>query len=272
MIPTAQITHWRQHAPWVQDVQVEQDLIISRAIVELFEHPEISRSLAFRGGTALHKLHIEPARYSEDIDLVQVEQEPIGETIDALREVLSPWLGEAVNWEQKHARFILRYQVDSESQSAPPIRLKVEINTREHFTVNGLKTRKFAVDSPWFNGEAEVTTYGLEELLATKLRALYQRKKGRDLFDLSYVLEQADPSVPEVVEICREYLRRGENTISRAEFEQNLEDKRSDTGFRTDVEPLLANHIDWDFKDALETVMDEYISEFPGDSWEGEPS
>ncbi|MGH2469017.1 MAG: nucleotidyl transferase AbiEii/AbiGii toxin family protein [Chloroflexota bacterium] len=38
--------------------------------------------------------------------------------------------------------------------------------------------------SPWFTGSADVPTFALEELLGTKLRALYQRRKGRDLFDL----------------------------------------------------------------------------------------
>ena len=39
--------------------------------------------------------------------------------------------------------------------------------------------------SRWFTGAAKVLTYDLDELLGTKLRALYQRKKGRDLFDLN---------------------------------------------------------------------------------------
>ena len=79
MIPRDYITEWRAEAPWVQDSQVEQDLVISRALVEIFSHPLLSGSLAFRGGTALSKLHIRPAaRYSEDIDLVQREAEPAG--------------------------------------------------------------------------------------------------------------------------------------------------------------------------------------------------
>ena len=79
MIPRDYITEWRVEAPWVQDSQVEQDLVISRALVKIFSHPLLSESLAFRGGTALYKLHIRPAaRYSEDIDLVQIEAEPAG--------------------------------------------------------------------------------------------------------------------------------------------------------------------------------------------------
>ena len=71
MIPKDFITAWRTKAPWLQDAQVEQDLVISRAVVEMFRVPEIAARPAFRGGTALYKLHLPVARYSEDIDLVQ---------------------------------------------------------------------------------------------------------------------------------------------------------------------------------------------------------
>lgn len=68
MIPQAWITEWRSQAPWVDDAQVEQDLIISRALVEIFSDPSMRESLAFRGGTALYKLYLTPAAgYSEDI-------------------------------------------------------------------------------------------------------------------------------------------------------------------------------------------------------------
>ncbi len=71
MIPRAYITEWTQFAPWQLNEQVEQDLIISRALVEIFSDEYLSHELAFRGGTALHKLFLQsPSRYSEDIDLV----------------------------------------------------------------------------------------------------------------------------------------------------------------------------------------------------------
>jgi len=73
MISSAYIKEWRQKVPWPQNDQVEQDLIICRALVEIFNHPDIADNLAFRGGTALFKLHLPPIRYSEDIDLVQVQ-------------------------------------------------------------------------------------------------------------------------------------------------------------------------------------------------------
>jgi hypothetical protein len=89
VIPAAYITEWRSHAPWTQNAWVEQDLIISRALVDIFGADGLADSLAFRGGTALYKLYLTPAaRYSEDIDLVQTRAEPISDTLDRVRGVL----------------------------------------------------------------------------------------------------------------------------------------------------------------------------------------
>jgi predicted nucleotidyltransferase component of viral defense system len=190
VIPKDFITEWRDRAPWVSDRQVEQDLVVSRALVALFSRPTIANALAFRGGTALYKLHFRPAaRYSEDIDLVQTEPGGIGPALDAIHDALDGWLGKP-QWKQSEGRVTLNYRFESED--LPPVRskLKVEINSREHFTVYGLKNHRFDVSSRWFSGAADVRTYELDELLGTKLRALYQRKKGRDLFDLGLALSR----------------------------------------------------------------------------------
>ena len=56
--------------------------------------PLLCERLLFRGGTALHKIVLPPAaRYSEDLDFVQIREEPIGETLDRLKARLDPWLG-----------------------------------------------------------------------------------------------------------------------------------------------------------------------------------
>ena len=104
MIWEQAIVEWRREAPWSADSMVEQDLVISRALGEIYSVPDLAERLAFRGGTALYKLHLRPApRYSEDIDLVQVRPEPIGDTLDLLRVVLNevvarlpgePWKGD----------------------------------------------------------------------------------------------------------------------------------------------------------------------------------
>ena len=206
MIPRAHITAWRAQAPWSTDAQVEQDLIISRAIVEVFSDPLLAENLAFRGGTALHKLYLKPpTRYSEDIDLVQVQSGPIGSTMDALRRKLDSWLGEPRR-NQSEGRMIMVYRFNSEIPPITPLRLKVEVNTREHFSVLGFKRKPFSVDSPWFRGSADLLTYELEELLGTKLRALYQRSKGRDLYDLAAALERV-PQLSSASRLLKKTLR-----------------------------------------------------------------
>jgi hypothetical protein len=78
MITQAYITNWRSVAPWTDPSQVEQDLVISRALVELFNVPALAETFVFRSGTALYKLFFPSRRYSEDIDLVQLKPAPIG--------------------------------------------------------------------------------------------------------------------------------------------------------------------------------------------------
>ena len=82
MIPEIFIQAWRKNVEWQTPDQIEQDLIISRALVDLYNDPHVSEALVFRGGTALNKLFLKPpSRYSEDIDFVQKNSNPIGQTI-----------------------------------------------------------------------------------------------------------------------------------------------------------------------------------------------
>ena len=166
-----------------------------------------------------------PARYSEDIDLVQIEAGPIGEVLDELKGVLDPWLG-IPKHSRSEGRVTLIYRFESED--GLPLKLKVGINSREHFTVHGFQRLPFSVESRWFTGNTEILTYSLDGLLGTKLRALYQRKKDRDLFDLWYAFPQTNPS-PEpqrVVSSFLKYMNHGGHQISRALFEQNLWEKK----------------------------------------------
>jgi predicted nucleotidyltransferase component of viral defense system len=264
VIPRAHITAWRSKAPWSTDAQVEQDLVICRAVVDLFSDELLARQVAFRGGTALHKLHFNsPGRYSEDIDLVQVNAGPFGPVMDAVRARLDPWLGKP-QWKQGQGRVTFFYRFESEAKPITPLRLKVETNTREHFCVLGPRKARFQVDSPWHSGAADVLTYEPEELLGTKLRALYQRKKGRDLFDLSEALTRLAGLDPEKVVACfKRYLENDGRRVTHAEFEENLAEKIEDKVFLGDVPPLLALGVSFDPAAALERVREAFLSRLP---------
>jgi len=258
------MTHWRARAPWPTDAQVEQDLVLSRALIELFSDTTVAQSLAFRGGTALHKLFFEqPGRYSEDIDLVQRSVGPIGSTFDAIRARLDPWLGQARS-KQGEGRASLVYRFETTALPVQRMRLKVEINTREHFAVLGPNVVHFKVDSPWFSGAAPIATFGIEELLGTKLRALYQRKKGRDLYDLGLALSTLVVDDAKVMSCFERYLAHTGSFVSRAEFEANLENKLADRAFVSDVAPLLADPSSYDAAHSARLVIERLISRLHG--------
>lgn len=269
MIPQAHITAWRAVAPWPDDAQVEQDLVLSRAAVELFADADLSELIALRGGTALNKLFVSPGvRYSEDIDLVQTKAGAAGPLIDAIRAKLDPWLGKPTR-SRAEGGFSLVYRFESEIPPVRPLRLKIEINTREHFTVLGPLSRTMAVTNPWFTAKAEVKTYQLDELMGTKLRALYQRRKGRDLFDLWLCLDRKLIESEQVITCFLRYMDHEGHAVSRAQFEQNLHSKHSDPAFMDDIAPLLSTALEYKPADAMRLVRAMLIDYLPGDPWRG---
>jgi len=166
LIPLAFVQAWSQHAPWPDLRQVEQDLIISKALCDLFSAPGLTGKIAFRGGTAINKLLLEkPMRYSEDIDLVQIEGEPIKSTVHAMRQALD-WLGKPSFAHGKHSMHLV-YSFKPETDEASTLKLKVEMNTREHNSLNGVVHMPFTMDNPWHKAEVQIATYTPDELFAT---------------------------------------------------------------------------------------------------------
>ena len=259
MIPKAYITEWKKHAPWKSDYQIEQDLVIERALVEIFSQDELKENLSFRGGTALHKLYLKPqVRYSEDIDLVQIEAGEIGGVLDLLRERMS-FLGTG-KYEASEDSVKLIYRFDSEFEPIIKLKLKIEINTREHFSVFGFNNPKHKIKSEWFSGECKITTYSIEELLSTKLRAMYQRKKGRDLFDIWYAYVKAKIDTDKVVKGFKEYLTKEDLYIKQDDYIENMNKKIEDSEFLGDTTALLRTDINYEHSSAWEYVKKKIIT------------
>ncbi|AVH45543.1 nucleotidyl transferase AbiEii/AbiGii toxin family protein [Agrobacterium tumefaciens] len=273
MIPAQNIVAWGSVVPWADQRQVEQDLIISRALIEIFNDDLLSAELRFRGGTALNKLHFpEPLRYSEDIDLVRTTAGPIGPILDRLREVLEPWLGRA-QFDQSPVAPKFRFRVEAEDGSGVPIRLKVEINTREIDTYDTPQALPLRIDNPWFAGAAAIPTFSREEMLATKLRALLQRDKGRDLYDLSHALDVFEGLDADLVaELFGRYLQFAGQSISRAQAEERMFAKLANPRLLTDMRPLLplaqAESLSEDAtQEAFERVFEGLVVKIAGDTW-----
>jgi predicted nucleotidyltransferase component of viral defense system len=260
MIPRRYIEEWKEFAPWPENSQVEQDLVIERALVEIFSDPFLNENLAFRGGTALHKLFLKPqARYSEDIDLVQIKTGPIKPILVRLRECLF-FLGTKRNITNSIHNNTIEYRFETEIQPIIRMRLKIEINCREHFTVLGLQQVPFKVQNSWFNGECMINTYYIEELLGTKLRALYQRRKGRDLFDLDLALTKLEIDVAKLIQCYKEYINFSDGASPTSKmFVANMIEKMSDDEFRNDIFTILRPGVEYDNDMAYKKISEEII-------------
>ena len=173
--------------------QVEQDLLLCQAMVALFEDAFLSSQVAMRGGTLLHKVHLAPpARYSEDIDLVVVGTRPAEHIRRAIRRVLTDVLGapKASVWDTlklairntvKPSRVLrMTYSARSIIEPGRTLEIVVEANVTER------KPHRSVVEMPFsfpFRDkfiQTRVKAFDIHEMLGTKMRAMLQRKRGRD--------------------------------------------------------------------------------------------
>jgi len=268
MIPRGHIQQWAAVTPWPDLRQVEQDLIISRALCDLFADEFLRDKNAFRGGTAIHKLMLpRPLRYSEDIDLVQTRAEPIGPVIDRVTRVLS-WLGRCKRSQSQHSTTLV-FRFTPEESPGESLRLKIEINTREHGSRNGLCGYAFEMVNDWHRARVAIMSFDREELLGTKLRALLQRNKNRDLFDLHEALLLPGIDHGCLIDCFEYYLEIEGRPITRAVAEERMLKKLSKS-LAEDVVPLLPAGTTFDEPTAIVAfgrIWQELISKLPGEPW-----
>jgi predicted nucleotidyltransferase component of viral defense system len=239
LIPTANITAWRRQAPWPDDVQVEQDLILSRLMIEIANDDLLGSELALRGGTCINKIHLPaPTRYSEDLDYVRRTNSGIKAYLKALS-AIAKTIGLVEDGTERSGTMVHARFGTAPTSAAGRIRVKVEMNVVETDALFPRLRLPYAVESPWWSGEAHIDTFSLEELLGTKLRALYQRSKGRDLFDLWYALAHVELDENAIIRAFRHYI--GTQEFSFPELALNLRAKLEDRDFRDDLTQLVVD-------------------------------
>lgn len=210
------------------------------------EDPYLKNRFVLKGGTALNLFYFNYPRLSVDIDInyigsierniMRQEREQVESAIEKII------FNEKYTFKSKpsdHAggKWFIRYNSDD----GFPLKLKIEINSREHFSILGFLDQPFVSHSSWASGSTVIRTFYIEELMGTKLRALYQRRKGRDLYDLYLALttlEKLDPS--KIVHCFHEYMKFGGHPISKKLFIKNMEEKLKNTAYEK-ISHLLIN-------------------------------
>jgi predicted nucleotidyltransferase component of viral defense system len=237
LIPRAYIVEWGSRVPWPTEADIEQDLILSRLMVEIAANDLLRDELVMRGGTCLHKLHLpRPLRYSEDLDYVRCTRSGIGPYMDILREIATD-IGLVERGLQRRDQMVHMTFDAGSTDGLRRIRIKIEMNIRETEACFDRLTRPYQVSSSWWSGAADIGTFHLEELMGTKLRALYQRSKGRDLFDLWQGLLETDANDGRIIQAFNHYMQDGAFTYS--DLATNLADKLTDPDFADDLNELV---------------------------------
>lgn len=282
MIPLREINAWRAHAPWPSDAQVEQDLLLTRAMVNIFSDPLLARQVAMRGGTALHKVHLSPAaRYSEDIDLVLVGDASEPDVVAGLHRVMAPLklrpadtplarVGLRVRNAIRPSRIIRQtYAYQPTMRGQPEARLKIEVNCNEGKPVREIVSLDYRPPQLVSGiGEVRLRTYDINEMLGTKMRALYQRDQGRDLFDLWWALSWKDAQgrhtvdADETVATFADYMAREGASVDADAYDAALQTKLRNPAFVGDVAPLLRDGLEPRFEvaRAVEVIRETIVA------------
>jgi predicted nucleotidyltransferase component of viral defense system len=277
-LTTRDVYAHQAEAPWSSLVQVEQDLLLCRAMAALFSDKFLHGQMAMRGGTLLHKVHLAPAaRYSEDIDLVVVGDRPEAHIRRALRRVLAPVLGTPQRSAWESVRLAVRnavrpskvlrmiYALPSMVEPGREMRIVVEANVTERLPYRPVADWRFGFP---FRGERIETVlrgYEINEMLGTKMRALFQRRRGRDLFDLyrAMTIAKSGFDASSVVDAFSHYLAKEETKADRAEFVALLDAHLADPGFLSDMDDLLRQGIDYNPLEAGQMVRETLLALLP---------
>ena len=237
MINRDAITSWSLDHPWPVANQIEQDLLLSMSICEISNNKLLKNELILRGGTACHKLFMPtPFRYSEDLDYIRINSGGIGDVMKELT-TLGKRLGFNVATKMSmYPKVYWRYT----SENGIPSKIKIEINTYEREPKYSFINKEHQVDSSYYTGQANVRTLEVEELIASKIRALYQRSKGRDLYDIFLAIDYLHIDINKVLEAFPLY--KPEN-MTRELLLSNFESKMNDSQFLNDMNNLLRSDV-----------------------------
>lgn len=186
--------------------------------------------------------------------MVQKNPGPIKPIVQRLQKLIDPWMGRSTTQARANG-FRIYYRIQPELDPTGSKRIKIVINTREHFTVYGVAEKEYSINNRWYAEKTNINTFSLDELAGAKLRALYQRKKGRDLFDIDRLLVAKLIDPDRTVKAFQAYLEYQNLDVTRNQFTENLTLKMAEPTFREDVESLLVPGTDFDVNKAFDNTL-----------------
>ena len=190
---------------------VEKDYVIGWLLTGFSTNSETSSNWIFKGGTCLKKCYFETYRFSEDLDFsltpnaLYAEQEiknvllSLADHISELSGITFPTANIVVDSkknlkEQPTFKAKLAY-VGPLQKSRDPYRILLDLTKHEPVLDTPDKRRIFHPYPDQLPPGTTIATYSIEEVMAEKMRALFERTRPRDLYDVVYLLENRIPDI-----------------------------------------------------------------------------
>jgi predicted nucleotidyltransferase component of viral defense system len=186
---------------------VEKDYVLGWLLAGICNHPTITEKWVFKGGTCLKKCYFETYRFSEDLDFTVIEESQLN--VDSLTSVfrdISVWIYEKAGitlpldkirfevFRNNRDRMAGEGRISYRGPIAPAARdlprIKLDLTTDEALIlppINRLVLHPYS-DAPEHGIVARCYTY--EEVFAEKVRALAERARPRDLYDVINLFRQ----------------------------------------------------------------------------------
>ena len=182
---------------------IEKDYMLGWLLAGISYNTKLGASWAFKGGTCLKKCYFETYRFSEDLDftLTESEHHDQGFLVNTFKEI-ADWIYDASGIEVPHE--LIRFDVYTNPRGKVSVegrisykgplrpggnlpRVKLDLTDDEVLVFNTVSREVFHPYSDTPDGGIHVQCYCFEEVFAEKIRALEERLRPRDLYDVIHL-------------------------------------------------------------------------------------
>lgn len=187
---------------------VEKDYTLGWLLTGISNHPAFEANWIFKGGTCLKKAYFETYRFSEDLDFTILRQEQIDEDflISSFKEILA-WTSEksGIEFPLDLIRFDIyenpRGTIAAEGrisyrgplqQHEPLPRIRLDLTIDEILVLPTVRREVHHAYSDRLQEGMQINCYCFEEIFAEKMRALAERLRPRDLYDVVHMYRHVD--------------------------------------------------------------------------------
>ncbi len=182
---------------------IEKDYVLAWVLAGIFNHPEIGSSWVFKGGTCLKKCYFETYRFSEDLDFTLSEPNHLDQEflVNCFKDI-SEWVYDAAGIE--FPKDLIRFDVYKNKRGGKSAqgrigysgpmrprgdlpRIKLDLTTDEVLVLDPVAREVHHPYSDLPDEGIQIRCYCFEEVFAEKIRALAERERPRDLYDVIHL-------------------------------------------------------------------------------------